>query len=1116
MRSNTRSNPSPPVGVEIRVGASVSSHQSNTPSESELTCLCGKLCKSIAGYKNHIKACKVFKFDQAQRQQDNEQGDSTTERQETTRSKTGLRSQFPCPECDTGFATQGGLSTHRAKVHPLEWNEYKLKRRQEDGPRQHTWVDGDFELICRGEIEYAQLSSTVKKMGINIYIRARYFPTLTVEAVKAQRKRKAFTNYKMERETSGLEREQANSRDQQATETQPEEEAPLEFTQLTKEEESEISKKLYGKEILKTQELLLAHRISAAAQAAIGLFESLAQQFQPLENKAKTVPESSKKGKASKTKGASKVGNQRRKQVPRLRPSKQKRKDLYAIVQKRWRGKRKKIVDQILAGNLNKARQPTHSTEKLDAYWRTLFNRESPLDNHERSEAHPPCPELARTIEKGEVEAALKKANDAAPGPDGVPLKHLKDIGATSLTILFNALFFAKRIPENWKVARTVLIPKADEPSSPAEYRPVSISSYYYRIYSSVISRRMSASIIISNRQRGFIKQDGIRDNLVLLETLIEDSKRTSSSLHLTFMDVRKAFDSVSHDSIRRALIWAGVPAVTREVILDLYRDCSTNVGGGRINVTRGVKQGDPLSSVLFNLVLEMALSNVPENLGVMYCKHRLFYMAFADDLVIVARSREALQELVNHASKELGHVGLELHPAKCKSLSIVADQKRKTTFVDKSQNIAIDGVDMPSMSATDWYKYLGVRVGCKGTPKGEYLDELMVLLERVSRAPLKPHQRIYTLKTHVLPRFQHRLMFEKVTDKCLKRLDIEIRKCVRSWLKLPKDTATVAFYTDVISGGLGLLCLKDRIPLLKRQRNERMRTSNDPLIQLLVDQEPTKSRLNNWKRRCKYRGSPYTDKQELGELYRQDLWTTCDGKGLYNPTKLRDNKSSVHQLDGPVTSLSAAQYIGAIGTRLNTLATPLRKNRGRQAADRIMCDKGCSRRVASLGHISQVCMATHGQRVKRHDRIVKTLAKLFQGRESVTRVLVEPQLRPFQKAMLKPDLVVHTKDTIEIIDVQVKADQGCRRDPDEDQKVKVDKYSVVEYVDEAYKALGLSLPKSLPYKVSAFTITWRGQLAPHSIELANRLKFKTKLQYIVADALADTWAMFVTWNKTS
>ena len=1096
--------------------------------------------KNAGGLKNHVRACERKLANAEGSKTSGEQKCSSSSEQKeqntsspddkgagqttgpapgeenTTQPSPKLRDNHPCSYCNTGYATRTGLSQHMAKKHKEEWNEFKKVRYQENAPTQHKWVDGDFEMLCLGEDEYPSLPKEAR-IGVNMYIRAKFFPLLTLEAIKSQRRNTAFRDYKNDRQIATPNEQVAEADCNPPNNSEETCEIPV-YEQLDQDDLDTINDKPYGEIIIEIQDHLLQAEFPMAAEKAEQVFDCLAKQFTRLDSKGCQSSGTPKRDGKSTKPVSKKTQRRRKKQAFRsVPPSKAKRRELYGMVQKKWRtAKRKSVIDQILTDSLGKKHEPIHTTEELDAYWRTLFNRESPHDQRLVDDSRPTLPLLARTFTKGEVAEALKKANDASTGPDGVPLKHLKDIGPTVLSILYNAVFADAKIPASWKEARTVLIPKTAVPASPAEYRPITISSYYYRIYTSMIGRRMMESVLLSNRQRGFIKEDGIRDNLVLLETLLEDSKRNTLPLHLTFMDVKKAFDSVSHHSIHRALEWAGVPEALRSVISDLYSGCSTTVGGDSISMTRGVKQGDPLSSMLFNLVLEMALSKVPENLGVEYCGFRLCYMAFADDLVIVARSRNALQMLVNYVSEELGRVGLELHPGKCKSLSIAADFKRKTTFVDTSQKILICGHEIPSMAVEDWYKYLGIRIGCKGRPTGEYLDDLHLLLERTTKAPLKPNQRLYTLRTHILPKFQHRMLFEKVTCKTLSRLDMEVRIYVRRWLKLPGDTPLPAFYSDVSSGGLSLLCLRDRVPLLKRQRMMRMRTSNDPLVQLLADQEPTKSRMTRWKMRCKYQGKPYGSKEELAKLKREALWKTCDGKGLYTEVNPRDSRSCFTQLDGPITSLSGAQHIGALSVRLNTIQTPLRKNRGKlNPAITNICDKCPGQKMASLGHISQTCPATHGLRVKRHDRIVAKLAKHFKDDKSVTEVLVEPQLKPNGWALRKPDLVICRNDVVEIIDVQILADQGCRREEDRDDLRKKDKYDIAAYRQAAIEALGVS-PQSCTCNVSAFTLTWRGQPAPHSIRLARRLGFKSKLKFLIADALVDTWGMFVTWSKTS
>ena len=48
---------------------------------------------------------------------------------------------------------------------------------------------------------------------------------------------------------------------------------------------------------------------------------------------------------------------------------------------------------------------------------------------------------------------------------------------------------------------------------------------------------------------KGFVAEDGVRDNIELLDAIIQDRKGKCKPTHLAFLDMKKAFDSVSHDA---------------------------------------------------------------------------------------------------------------------------------------------------------------------------------------------------------------------------------------------------------------------------------------------------------------------------------------------------------------------------------------------------------------------------------------------------------------------------------------------------------------------------------------------------------------------------------------
>ena len=75
-----------------------------------------------------------------------------------------------------------------------------------------------------------------------------------------------------------------------------------------------------------------------------------------------------------------------------------------------------------------------------------------------------------------EVREALPECI-TAPGPDGLSARILRTLPTEILARIYNLLLWCRRLPVHLRSARTVLIPKIKDPSSPAEYRPITVAS---------------------------------------------------------------------------------------------------------------------------------------------------------------------------------------------------------------------------------------------------------------------------------------------------------------------------------------------------------------------------------------------------------------------------------------------------------------------------------------------------------------------------------------------------------------------------------------------------------------------------------------------------------------
>ena len=995
-----------------------------------------------------------------------------------------------CSSCDKQFKGKAGLSIHNRHKHPEE--AHRIKRLRHDEPaKQKAWTTADRMAMLQVEMELDDLKKAgviAKRKGVNVHIHERnLFPGLTRMAISSQRKTTAYQEmreaYEAHRKTPQICARAEASQDESEITNLPE----------IEENQGDVDAK-YCPALIDT-----AYQLARSGKGveAFDLASKIIDDWISLEPK---------RGERTLSKPCRIAEEDRM-------SSRKRRRTQYARVQKGWKKDRTKTAKSILKGEWSKIKtRSPFSPQAMHVFWNDLFSRESPACNLQRDprDNNPLTYVTTDGILPKEVEEILGKSSDSAEGPDGIKLATLRQIGPELLAKMFNIFLVAGRIPKILKKGRTTLIPKSDKPKDPSEHRPITISSHLYRTYTKILAARLTKDTNLDRRQKGFVAEDGVRDNLELLDAIIQDRKGKCKPTHLAFLDMKKAFDSVSHDAIFAALRWFGMPEQVVAVIRDLYEGATTTVGNGPIEVRRGVKQGDPLSPILFNMVLEMALSGISPELGLRVGRFGMFYLAFADDLVILSESVPGLETLLQQVSAGCLGVGLEVNPSKCRTLSIKVDGRRKCSYVDDTQSFRIGDIPLGSMSVTDTYTYLGIGIGYQGRiVSKDLMAKLTEQLLEIKRAPLKPQQRLILLKTHLVPQFIHELTLCPVKSETLKKMDLKIRAEVRDWLKLPADTVLGAFYGTVPAGGLGLMELKSRVLLMKIARTERMRDSSDPVISYLSNTNNLRKRVDNWRKILRKAGIQAATVESFKKEVDHKYWESHDGKGLRNPGNL---KGGLDWMRGD-TKMTGNGFISALNVRLATLPAPTRLSRGGRDIPGKICDK-CLTGPASLSHILQSCAMTAGLRTKRHDEVVESVVAKLKSKDTIKKTLVETRIEA-GGGTKKPDIMVLTsEEVVVVIDVQVVSDAGVATSIEDMAQFKVNHYTGPELFKGYRTALGAKADAKV--EVHAFTVSWRGMVAKHTQNLARRLGISSCLRYVVPDILQAGHRMFTTWKNRS
>ena len=172
-----------------------------------------------------------------------------------------------------------------------------------------------------------------------------------------------------------------------------------------------------------------------------------------------------------------------------------------------------------------------------------------------------------------------------------------------------------------------------------------------------VLANRMSRQLPLDSRQKAFRRINGCAENLFLLDFVLSYYKQQFKSIYIASLDVIKAFDSVSHDAIRDILYNARVSPQMVEHIMNGYKDAVTRHSCNEwlsrpIHPGRGVKQGNPLSPMIFNLIIDKLFAKLPAEVGLRIGNMHLNAMGFAGDLILIATTPLDLQKMLDTSAE--------------------------------------------------------------------------------------------------------------------------------------------------------------------------------------------------------------------------------------------------------------------------------------------------------------------------------------------------------------------------------------------------------------------------------------------------------------------------------
>lgn len=315
-------------------------------------------------------------------------------------------------------------------------------------------------------------------------------------------------------------------------------------------------------------------------------------------------------------------------------------------------------------------------------------------------------------------------------------------------------------------------IPKKANPRTTDDYRCITLCSLGYKCYTKMLQQMLTPFLPeFRDYQHGFLPNRSCDDEVFILKRILEERWNFGLPTYLLVLDFAKAFDTVNIHRLPDILRQHGVPhfLINRLIAACLQEtNCIRWEGKKTVKVNKsiGVKQGCPIAPLLFNLVLDAALSQLQHT---MLEKHNVslflgeaeqpvhfpMVLAYADDTTLLVQSLREARQLLEEFIPAMALYGLKINVNKSGILlkdpkhDILVPPSLKLNFPGPNTRLAQE-IELPFITTCkilgvgvndNMHRRASIRGRCLSTVR--LLKSIMPMLKTL-RAPLEVLIRLY------------------------------------------------------------------------------------------------------------------------------------------------------------------------------------------------------------------------------------------------------------------------------------------------------------------------------------------------------------------------------------
>lgn len=278
-----------------------------------------------------------------------------------------------------------------------------------------------------------------------------------------------------------------------------------------------------------------------------------------------------------------------------------------------------------------------------------------------------------------EFDFALQSCRSLCTGIDGVSYKMIEQLPENMKLIIlehYNNMWQQNEFPYEWKIAIVLpLLKPGQNPSSPNDRRPISLTCCLSKLIEKMVSRRLRFILekhhIIIPPQCGFRNYHSTADCLSFLQNEVLNAFHMKEHLIAIFFDIKKAYDMAWRHRIILKLQEYNIRGHMLKFIINFLQHRRFKVKNGSIlSNTFTLENGIPQGSVLSVILFLVAINDI--NSRILYPIQTL---CFADDFVMFCRDRDViylgdvLQEAITNLEEWCNRSGFTFSNTKTKCM---------------------------------------------------------------------------------------------------------------------------------------------------------------------------------------------------------------------------------------------------------------------------------------------------------------------------------------------------------------------------------------------------------------------------------------------------------------